>query len=552
MDATLAQLTSQWSNPSDVTTVLMVIGADVVQKALAQTTGHLYTPVCFSFGWVAYSFMALVSVLGDGRLMPLPDYPVKVINLKSGYGRQNRSWVIGRLVRDLESRNERRDPMFQDGIRITIWEGLQNTNHYTRHSWSGLHWWGIATTTVQLIVSALPFILYREWGIFVITGVGNLLAVLMGMLPQWSAEKLPNRQHSDGVFALTAGNGSRDIVIIHGAGEGLDLEELCTQPSPRTVRPWEKFRMDPRAGRSTAYSNKWEAPARMERGRTASSRFHWSGARIRTTLGLPVGFWVTMIACTAQSVAWLLLIIFVAALTSNTWYLILVGAIGMFQNGCVAAVERGPEYRNLPLKLKDTIVRRKVMHALMDLEREYECGRPLLSEFFPGSLRRDEERWWNGDRKAYDEERWKGRQIPAALYSPKIKTLPASTVITGHPRTELEDVPEEHSSAERAERAVDPSLEAEKGNASKERAHEDGPMPTEGSRRTKSPPPTHPHSHDSASEGEIEKPSHTLLAKRSRRHLTGTPSPKSSAFPTALVGQDETDHEIGIPPDWME
>ena len=63
----------------------MVVGGDVVQNAFAQGTGKLYTPVCFSFGCVAYAFTTLVGIIGDGRLLPRPDYPAKVLNLGSGY-----------------------------------------------------------------------------------------------------------------------------------------------------------------------------------------------------------------------------------------------------------------------------------------------------------------------------------------------------------------------------------------------------------------------------------------------------------------------------------
>ena len=62
-------MASQWANPSDITAVVMIIGGDVVQKALAQTTGCLFAPVCFSFGWVAYSIMSLIEILGGGRLL---------------------------------------------------------------------------------------------------------------------------------------------------------------------------------------------------------------------------------------------------------------------------------------------------------------------------------------------------------------------------------------------------------------------------------------------------------------------------------------------------
>lgn len=84
-----AEISSQWTHPRDVLSVLLIIGGDVVQKAIAQTAGGAFTPVCFSFGWVRYSFLVLVGILGDGRLLPEPDLPVKLFNLGTGYMREN-------------------------------------------------------------------------------------------------------------------------------------------------------------------------------------------------------------------------------------------------------------------------------------------------------------------------------------------------------------------------------------------------------------------------------------------------------------------------------
>ena len=60
-------------------------------KALAQLAGGcaILAPVAFSFGWVAYSFNSLISVVGDGRLMLQPDFPTKASNVESGYNREN-------------------------------------------------------------------------------------------------------------------------------------------------------------------------------------------------------------------------------------------------------------------------------------------------------------------------------------------------------------------------------------------------------------------------------------------------------------------------------
>ena len=66
----------QWRNPNDVLSILLIVGADVIQKALAQLSGGRFVSVAFSFGWVSYSFGALMSAAGDGRLMPsMPDCP---------------------------------------------------------------------------------------------------------------------------------------------------------------------------------------------------------------------------------------------------------------------------------------------------------------------------------------------------------------------------------------------------------------------------------------------------------------------------------------------
>lgn len=59
---------------------------------------------CARIGWVAYSVSALVSAVGENKLMPQNvDCKCKVINGKSGYGRDNSSWVIGRIVRDFDT-----------------------------------------------------------------------------------------------------------------------------------------------------------------------------------------------------------------------------------------------------------------------------------------------------------------------------------------------------------------------------------------------------------------------------------------------------------------
>lgn len=395
---TISELRAQWSSPVDTSSILLVIGGDVVQQAFAQGTGKFYTPVCFSFGCVAYAFIALVNVIGDGRLLPKPDYPVKVINLDSGYARENKNWVVGRMLRDIESTLARDTPLDDDGIRITVHEALWNSNRYTQFSWRWSHLIGLTCTLVQIALAALPYGLYGEWSILLITLAGTVLVQVAGLLPQWKAEKLPNRQRSNAVYALTSGNGSRDIVVIIGRGNCLDLEELSASQSPRIGRPWEKFKWlaVPKVG-----PDKKPLPMRRDTMQMKS----------RTSAGFPIGFWITSIASVILSILWLLLLVNVAAPKNHTWFLLAVGGIGMFQNAWLAAKETSPRLRNMPMKRIDTIKTRKVMDGLMDFEATYQRGTPLLKEFFPGRLREEEKKWWAGDTEEYEKKREQDRKM---------------------------------------------------------------------------------------------------------------------------------------------
>ena len=56
--ASSAWLRDQWHNPSDIFTILLIIGGEVVQIAIAQLCAgpvSFLAPVTFSFGWVRTS-----------------------------------------------------------------------------------------------------------------------------------------------------------------------------------------------------------------------------------------------------------------------------------------------------------------------------------------------------------------------------------------------------------------------------------------------------------------------------------------------------------------
>jgi hypothetical protein len=245
---------------------------------------------------------------------------------------------------------------------------------------------------LQHCIAAIPIGLYREWGIMLVTAVGTVLAVMAGALPQWRIEKCSGSSTSKNNFALTVGNGSRDIMVIRGNGKCIDLEEISAIQMPRSSRAWESH---PLLSRQVFEDGKLQT--------------HRNGVPCRETRcyrGIPIGFWITIVVVAIQSVLWVALLIAVAGLRSHVWFLLGVGSLGMLQNVIIAASSCDPEKRNLNLQLVEVITTRKVMDGLMDLDVGYEgFGDALLKEFFPGKLRPKEDEWWSGIKDPYDHDR---------------------------------------------------------------------------------------------------------------------------------------------------
>ncbi|KAK7708288.1 hypothetical protein SLS57_009022 [Botryosphaeria dothidea] len=400
-----ADLVEQLGNPTDILSVLLIIGGDIVQKAMAQVSGSGPAPVCFSFGWVSYSFISLVNLLGDGRLMPAPDYPCKVINLENGYYRDNKSWLIGRLMRDNESfmtKKLKSKNKLGRALRVAIYEP---SSHVPMNLIRPIH---VVVTVLQFGIAAIPWALYGDWGAFMVTSLGTALTTAMGWLPQWKAEKFPAAKVSNKTIAITSGNGSKDIMIVRSLGKGIDLEHLAAAESPRATRSWEQWGF-------------FIGPQERE-------------THVKTLNGLPLDFWLTRAVCTLFSLGSLILLILAAGIQSNSWYLLIVGAAGMFQNAFVAGLSIHPEGQAIPLLCREVIYGNKVMDVLMDLEvkleqdeiagdkSKFDIVKPLVKEFFPGELRDNEKRWWKGQRKDYDEKRmdqkdWRG--IPRSRWDLK-------------------------------------------------------------------------------------------------------------------------------------
>jgi hypothetical protein len=406
-DAVRAALRAQWQRPGDILSLLLLVGGDVVQKALAQLVGvsfrlfgagpNIYvTPVAFSFGWVAYAFSALMSIFGDRRLMPAPDTSILVLNCENGYVRDNNSWVLGRLVRDheasveaaatsapLDASQNPRNVSLKIDIFVADPVGA-NQGPTIRKAWF-MSW---VVIIVQHGLAVVPLVMHGDWAILMVTISGTAFALVTGALPQWTAEKWPaHRLHrAKKTVALTRGNGHQYVMVILGHEEAWDLEAM-------------------------------------------------SSARLKTR---PETRWAYL----ALAAFWTALLITVSGLKDYSWFLIGIGGLGTLQNIYVAAAAVKPEELNIRLRphpvrptitgyqmdksakralraadsgssdeeqdnsLLEKLVEEPgvndVMGALMELEKLIpKVGAALLTIFFPGGVKYEPARLYSNREKRF-------------------------------------------------------------------------------------------------------------------------------------------------------
>ncbi|RDW64370.1 uncharacterized protein DSM5745_09781 [Aspergillus mulundensis] len=390
--ATADSFREEWSNPSNYAfTILLLIGGDIITRALAQLVGGAIAPVAFSFGWVSYATSAVCSALGEYRLMPDADTGCSLINGKNGYVRGNNSWVLGRIMRDYEYWMDAAIREKTQALIDARWkfDQAKEAENYPdsgikvpRPSQAGLvvsvykpsktipagvpgkdllYWSGLIVTIIQLGIASIPAGLDGDWGVLMITGAATLLCYGTGALTQWRVEKwacrrLDNRSKKN--FVLTRGNGAQHAIAIVSEGVGLDLEDLATG-----------FSM----------------------------------------IDYPTITIFAQVATIILGVAWVALLITASGVDRGSWYLIAVGAIGMLQNIFVAGWKRTPAAYGVPLDFVEVVGEVKVMGTLLELERRYEkLGRSLLGTFFPGDLRGDEVRLWEEVKESWRERKAEG------------------------------------------------------------------------------------------------------------------------------------------------
>lgn len=364
----------QGTNPRGIGAVLLLAGGDVVQKAVAQLTGGentRFTPVVFSFGWVSYAFQSLSSALGDGDFMPKPEQSSWVVDLWSGDRRQNQSWVLGRLIRDLEVKvNEQLGKMETRGpwsLLVTVYKipsgGRDPKNPKKDLMWS-IYFFVVA---VQLVIAAIPMMIgdWHDWSILLVVGVGNILSLLTASLPTMRTQKyqLESKTGSESYYALTRGNGNQHVFIILPNDVGKNGQ------SQETV-------------------------SRLPHLDHMATARHRAGLSARLLSAGLAGLWAG-------------LLIFVGGLDSHSWFLVGAGLLGLLHNIGVSAFPRDSYAHGIPLEPLEPESDHKfgrdpkhnVQQILRHLERRFpRAGHALKPIFIPGhEPRYDTTRWREPD-----------------------------------------------------------------------------------------------------------------------------------------------------------
>ncbi|KAH9847737.1 hypothetical protein C2E23DRAFT_486539 [Lenzites betulinus] len=359
---------NSWKSPDDILSILMIIGGDIVQRAVAQLAGSgpwHFAPVAFSFGWLAYSVSALTSAVGDGRLLPPPDIAAYVVNARTGYVRENASWVVCRLMRDHEKRT------FKGGSLTVAFYRTRRGVRAGVPARDWVYWSGVLVILAQLAIALIPGALHGNWIVLIVTAGGTALALTASGLPQWREEKYAAREVDEvkgrEVVCVTRGNGSTFAMVIISDRTGLRFEDLAGGRDKR--RPFTAF--------------------------------------------------MSAVLC----LLWIVLLLTVEGLQGDAWYLLAIGGLGMVQNVVAAGAQRSAEALGFyfePTTKDDIFKEAKVMQTLKRVEeKEPGVGLSMLPIFFPGDLRPDEQAYWDAKKLEKAARETAGKRTPPAQTLPK-------------------------------------------------------------------------------------------------------------------------------------
>ena len=184
--------------------------------------------------------------------MPAPDYDAIVIPARSHHIRANKSWVLGRVLRDYElsvnarvmervkpqpsgptaeMREGTTQPLLEEmpaweALRVSVFTSSLRHDHQPgvpAKDW--VYWSGLFVAMAQICIAIVPLRLYGNWLVLSVTGLGIFLSCAQASLPQLRTEKWAMPTPREGkrhntrteTVTLTQGNGSRHAMVILGS-----------------------------------------------------------------------------------------------------------------------------------------------------------------------------------------------------------------------------------------------------------------------------------------------------------------------------------------------
>jgi hypothetical protein len=317
--------------------------------------------------------------------MPLsPDSPCTVIDGDSGFVTENKSWILGRIVRDFEiwmdqavveklehmklemiySAPQKVSSNGRIGLCVSVFEPDFTMQAGLPTRGRSLYI-GLLVILLQLGIASIPYGIYGDWSVLLLTAAGNALALLTTSLPEWRREKLAYGRNSKRTSVLTT-TGGQHAIVVRGNGRGLELQDLAMG----IVGPMTLFTKC-----------------------------------IILTLAV---FWVAFLITASNEGV-------------GTWFLMAVGAIGTMHNWYAGNVARNPGAFGIHLRLKEVIGRVEVMDTLYEVEEIFpRLGRSMLQTYFPGHLREEDvTRWKELEKRAGAKpETRKWSSLTASVSSP--------------------------------------------------------------------------------------------------------------------------------------
>jgi hypothetical protein len=356
------------------------MGEPILSKALAtcpmnaDKTANL-SVLCVGCGWLSWSLAAFSTALsGTSELLPKPEIDCRVMNLKSGHARANKSFLISRVLRDLESKYANR----VSGLTIEILDAsnpLQSVKAFPYTS---------AVCIIQMALLLVAFLRHDHGHVLLLFATAHALNFGISFMPAWTVQKFSARKDGgkEATYALIRGNGHRHVFIVRNKHkDAWNLEDLASMASARHdyVHSLELFIL-------------------------ACAVIIFSGVAV------------------------------LSAMLSDheALYFLASLAMGTVGNILVGVLSQEPAMHGMPLNSIEVITHdSKVMATLQSLEEKYEgLGEPLLKEFLPAGITEEAQAWFDDLKDVRQRAREAGKQSEVTKVGQKtVSPLPANTPV---------------------------------------------------------------------------------------------------------------------------